>query len=63
MDWTQVLAIIVSNVGIFLWSRSESKSDYRQLEASTNAILEGMRADMRDFHGRLCAIEERRRGN
>jgi hypothetical protein len=24
--------------------------------------LEGIRQDMRDFHGRLCAIEERNKG-
>jgi hypothetical protein len=57
MDWTQVLVIFGSNIGLFLWARSESKADYRH----TDSILQGIREDIKDFHGRLCAIEERYR--
>ena len=61
MDWTQVLTIVASNIILFLWSRAESRADYRHLEAGVNAQLNGIREEMKDFHGRLCAIEERNR--
>jgi hypothetical protein len=68
MDWTQVLTIVASNIGLILWARSESRSDYRHLEQKTLQLMSGIQADVqaihheiKDFHGRLCAIEERNR--
>lgn len=58
MDWTQVLTIVGSNMALFLWARSESRADYRGLQAMICAIQE----EIKDFHGRLCAIEERNKG-
>ncbi len=57
MEWAQVLAIIASNVGLFLWARTESRSDYRECRQ----LIDAMHNEMKDFHGRLCAIEERNR--
>lgn len=66
MDWTQVLGIVLGNaafiIPLFLWNRAEARADYRHLEASVNAQLTGIREEMKDFHGRLCAIEERNKG-
>lgn len=66
MDWTQVLTIVGSNIGLILWARSESRSDYRHLEQKTLEMISGIKSDVqaihqeiKDFHGRLCAIEER----
>lgn len=53
----ELFAIIGSFVGMFLWSRSESRADCRRLEDVINAI----HIEMKDFHGRLCALEERRK--
>lgn len=50
-----VTAIIAANVSLFFWSRSESRSDFRLVLA----ILQGIKDEMKDFHGRLCAIEEK----
>ena len=65
MEWLQVLTLIVSNIGfvtvLFLWNRSESRNDYRHMENRTEAILNAIKEEIKDFHGRLCAIEERRR--
>lgn len=61
MDWTQVLVILGSNMILFLWSRAESRADHRTLEVWVKSTLEGMQIEMKDFHGRLCAIEERRK--
>ena len=69
MDWTQVLTIVGANIGIFLWLRSESSSDRRQMQAEAAAdrrdilsLIREIKEEMKDFHGRLCAIEERNKG-
>jgi hypothetical protein len=66
IDWeiySPILALILGNaafiIPLFLWNRMESRADYRHLETSVSAQLSGIREEMRDFHGRLCAIEER----
>ncbi len=63
---TQTLAILIT-IGaffvvllgtiltLFLWNRSESQSDTRR----TLDLIEAIKNEMKDFHGRLCAIEER----
>ena len=56
MDWSQVLTIVGSNIALFLWARSESRADFRHILSMIDAIKE----EMKDFHGRLCAIEEKR---
>lgn len=60
MDWTQVLAIIGGNAAtflpIFFWLRSEANADRRDIIK----ILIEMKDEMKEFHGRLCAIEERK---
>lgn len=51
--------LLVTIAGLFLWNRSESRSDYRHMEARTEAIINAIREDIKDFHTRLCTIEER----
>lgn len=58
-EWLQVVVMAVTVAGLFLWSRSESKSDYRHMDAKIEANLQAIREEIKDFHGRLCAIEER----
>lgn len=59
MDWTQVLTIVGSNIALFLWARAESRSDHRALQAWTQNMLMTIQAEIKDFHGRLCALEEK----
>ena len=71
MDITQVVTIMLvmaTNLGtvIALYLHNDKKIDENRKE--TNDILKGIRLDinqfhegMRDFHGKLCAIEERGR--
>ena len=61
-----------STIAIFLWARAESRSDSRALDAKidavhtkidsnrieTQAMINAIYQEMKDFHGRLCAIEE-----
>lgn len=59
MDWLQVGAIILGNLvfaaTLFLWNRSESRNDFRLYAG----FLDAIHTEMKDFHGRLCSIEER----
>lgn len=66
MNWTMTLTIVGANIALiaasfgititlFLWYRSEAREE----RAQTNAILNGIQQEIKDFHGRLCAIEER----
>ena len=66
MDWTQVLTIVGANIGIFLWLRSESNADRRQMQENAAAdrrdilgLIREIKDELKEFHGRLCAIEER----
>lgn len=68
MDWLQVLTLFFANAGLIIWFRSESRADYRHLDAKmdissreTKQLIESIKQEMKDFHGRLCAIEENRR--
>jgi hypothetical protein len=66
MDWTQVLTIVGANIGIFLWLRSEASADRRQMQDTAAAdrrdiltLIREIKDELKEFHGRLCQIEER----
>ena len=64
MEWTQVLTIVAAMGGMFAWNRSKARADNRRaldLMASID-IMASMDKEMKDFHGRLCAIEAQRHG-
>ncbi len=51
-------------ITLFLWNRNESNAARRDIVNLVIAIKEDIQAiqlEMKDFHGRLCSIEERRR--
>ncbi len=62
MDWIQFIIFISSTIGLFFWNRSESRADWRHMDAKLEATRELVRAiydESKDFHTRLCMIEER----
>lgn len=81
IEWFQILVIITSVFGMFLWGQRETNSSIRHLEAKTNSNIRHLEAkvevkidnltalinqnmrdfdrSMRNFHGKLCAIEEK----
>ena len=66
MEWLQVITMIGANVGIFIWLRTESNSDRRQIQQENAAdrrdllqLIREIKDELKEFHGRLCAIEER----
>lgn len=56
-SWLQIFSLFLANSALILWFRSESRNDWRHMDAQVRAIHE----EIKDFHGRLCAIEERNR--
>ena len=74
MTWEPILALILGNaafiIPLFLWNRSESRQDIRHMDAKLEAYMCGIRMEikaihdeMKDFHARLCKIEERNKKN
>lgn len=67
MEWAQFGILILTLSGLFFWNRTESRNDARHFDNETKAlrremidVMRSMDQEMKDFHGRLCAIEERR---
>ena len=59
-------AVFIANMGViipmFLWIRSEANADRKESAADRRDFLQLIRNiqdEMKDFHGRLCMIEER----
>ena len=62
MDWIQFILLMIAMLGV-MWS---IKSDIQQNRAEAAAdrrdilqIIRSIQEEIKDFHGRLCAIEER----
>ena len=60
-SWIQIISLFLANAGLILWFRSEARSDWRHMDAKLEASLKAIQEEIKDFHGRLCAIEERNR--
>lgn len=59
MDWTQVMTIIGANMALFLWSVRQSRNDYLNCQKSIESFKDAMMKETKDFHGRLCSLDER----
>jgi hypothetical protein len=59
MEWTQVISLFLANAGLIAWFRSESRADWRHMDNKLDTTIKAIQEEMKDFHGRLCAIEER----
>lgn len=63
MEWTQFIIFFLGVFGLFIWNRAEGSADNRHLQTliqSNRDLIDAIREDVKDFHGRLCAIEERK---
>jgi len=54
------LGLFLANAALILWMRSESRADWRHMDSKLDAYMRESQKEMKDFHGRLCTIEERR---
>ena len=60
----ELLVLLGTIVGLFVWNRSESRSDMRMAREDTRmmlALINSIKEEIKDFHGRLCALEERKK--
>lgn len=58
-SWIQILSLFLANAGLIIWFRSESRADWRHMDAKVDATMKAIQEEMKDFHGRLCSIEEK----
>lgn len=58
MEWVQVLTIVAANFAMILWCMRERRADFLY----TTKLIEEMKNEMKDFHGRLCSLEARWHG-
>jgi len=68
MQLETVLALVLGNaafiIPLFLWNRSEARSDIRHMDAkleSTRELVRAIHDEMKDFHLRLCSIEVKKK--
>lgn len=64
-SWIQVVSLFLANAGLVIWFRAESRADWRHMDskmesfrAEMGIILRSIQDEMKDFHNRLCKIEE-----
>jgi hypothetical protein len=58
-----VFTLVAAMVAMMLWVRGEANADRRDIVNLIVSIKEDIQAihlEMKDFHNRLCAIEEKR---
>lgn len=53
MEWIAVVTIIMANLGMFLWLRSEANADRREL----SSMFRELKEENKDFHGRMIKLE------
>ncbi len=75
MPYIEFFSLLATLIGMFFWNRSESRADIRHMDVQLQSNRELVRAihedaksfqlamiqESKDFHGRLCSIEERNR--
>ena len=54
----EFVMLIFTIVGLFFWLRTESREDHRLALNMIDSIHE----EIKDFHARLCVLEERNKG-
>lgn len=60
MEWTQVLTIIGANLVLLVGMLGTTITLFLHTNKRLDTALEAIAKEMRDFHGRLVAIEEKR---
>lgn len=64
MDWVQFILFMLAVIGIFLSLKSDISTNRTEAAADRRDMLQLMRAiqeEIKDFHGRLCEIEAKRK--
>lgn len=62
MEWTQFIIFFIGIFGLFIWNRTESRTDIRHMDQkleSTRDLVKAIHDEMKDFHYRLLEIERK----
>lgn len=59
-SWMQIASLFLANAGLIIWFRTESRNDWRHMDNKLDASMKAIQEEMKDFHTRLCKIEEAR---
>lgn len=59
MEWLQAFMIAGSTIGSCYWILREHKADFKEHKSEIKSIIDEMNRESKDFHGRMCALEER----
>jgi hypothetical protein len=59
MDWLQVFTIAASTIGACWWFNRGHKEDMKEFKDEFKAFREDWKKESKDFHGRLCSLEEK----
>ena len=55
MDYLQFFGLIGTIIGATLWFKNQTDTLIREIQAE----VKGFHQDIKDFHGRLCTLEEK----
>ncbi len=59
MEWLQVLTISGSTIGACWYFKRDSDAKLEKIDAKLEKFSDKFTEEMRDYHGRLCKLEER----
>ena len=59
MDWLQVITIAGSTIGACWFFRKESSEEIKSMRRDLIDLSREAKQESREFHGRLCALEEK----
>lgn len=60
-DWSQLISFFIGMTVLVLWVDSRNHTEMVSMRELITAIHAETYAESKDFHGRLCTIEERYR--
>lgn len=61
-DARHIDAKLESNRNLSMQIHKENQQTILVMQKETQGMIDAIREDIKDFHGRLCAIEERNKG-
>lgn len=59
MDWIQVFTIAGSTIGACWYFRKESSEEIKTMRRDLIELSRESKQESKDFHGRMCALEEK----
>ncbi len=60
-EWAQVLFILLGNAGIWIPMLMWIKNGQDDSAKENRALIAAIQAETKDFHGRLCSLEARKK--